>query len=127
MLLLKTVTWQHSGSGISDKLSQEQRDKADEMNKLTFLPAGFLALTAAAVGAIWWWLGHPVEMPQATPGAGTKFDCVSYAPFRGAQDPLTPDTKVEPWQIDEDLTRLSRLTNCVRTYSIEHGLDKIPE
>ena len=29
-------------------------------------------------------------------------------------------------QIDEDLTLLSRYTDCIRTYSIENGLDQIP-
>jgi hypothetical protein len=34
---------------------------------------------------------------------------------------------VEPWQIEEDLAQLKPLTSCIRTYSIDHGLDKIPE
>src|SRR4029079_9952407 len=41
--------------------------------------------------------------------------------------PLGPATHVEAWQIDEDLAQLKPLTNCIRTYSIDHGLDKIPE
>jgi glucan 1,3-beta-glucosidase len=51
---------------------------------------------------------------------------VSYAPFRGDQDPLVETTHVDAGQIDEDLTLLSRYTNCIRTYSIENGLDQVP-
>jgi glucan 1,3-beta-glucosidase len=83
------------------------------------------ALAAALIAAAWTWLGAEVEMPQVREGA--RLDCASYAPFRGDQNPLGPGTVVEPWQIDEDLAQLKPLTNCIRTYSIDHGLDKIPE
>ena len=36
-------------------------------------------------------------------------------------------THVEPAQIDADLALLSKYTDCVRTYSIENGLDTVPE
>ena len=85
------------------------------------------AAVAAAVVAVWSWLGAAVEMPQAPMAAGGRLDCVSYAPFRGDQNPLGPGTMVEPWQIEEDLVQLKPLTSCIRTYSIDHGLDKIPE
>jgi glucan 1,3-beta-glucosidase len=85
------------------------------------------ALVAAVIAAVWTWLGMAVEMPQVPPGAGGRLDCVSYAPFRGDQNPLGPGALVEPWQIDADLAQLKPLTSCIRTYSIDHGLDKIPE
>jgi glucan 1,3-beta-glucosidase len=85
------------------------------------------ALVAACVVGAWAWLGAEVELPQAPFGPDGRLDCVSYAPFRGDQNPLGPGTVVEPWQIDQDLAQLKRLTNCIRTYSIDHGLDKIPE
>ena len=50
---------------------------------------------------------------------------MSYAPFRDEQDPLVEGTRVDAQQIDEDLTLLSRYTDCVRTYSIENGQDQI--
>lgn len=84
-------------------------------------------LVAAAITVAWSWLGAEVEMPQAPLGPGGRLDCVSYAPFRGDQNPLGPGTVVEPRQIDEDLAQLKPLTNCIRTYSVDHGLDKIPE
>ncbi|MFY9896175.1 MAG: beta-(1-6) glucans synthase, partial [Xanthobacteraceae bacterium] len=49
-----------------------------------------------------------------------------YAPFRGDQDPLVETTHVGAGQIDEDLTLLSRYTDCIRTYSVENGLDQVP-
>ena len=89
--------------------------------------AAFFALAAATIVAAWSWLGAAVEMPQVPVGPAGKLDCVSYAPFRGDQNPLGPATHVEPWQIDQDLAQLKPLTDCIRTYSIDHGLDKIPE
>jgi exo-beta-1,3-glucanase (GH17 family) len=91
------------------------------------LAASLFAAVAAAIVGVWSWLGAPVEMPQAPDAQGARLDCVSYAPFRGDQNPLGPGTVVEPWQIEEDLAQLKPLTSCIRTYSIDHGLDKIPE
>jgi glucan 1,3-beta-glucosidase len=85
------------------------------------------ALTALAIGVAWWWLGAPVQLPPSPLAGGGKLYCVSYAPFRGSQDPLVESTHVEAWQIDEDLALLSNYTDCIRTYSIENGLDQVPE
>ena len=84
------------------------------------------AATALAIGAVWWWLGAPVRLPPSPLAAGGKLYCVSYAPFRGEQDPLVEATYVSAQQIDEDLAMLSRYTDCVRTYSVANGLDQIP-
>jgi len=56
----------------------------------------------------------------------SKLQCVSYAPFRGAQTPLDPSTHIEADQIEQDLRQLKGITDCVRTYSIENGLDQVP-
>ena len=87
----------------------------------------WFALTALAVGVAWWWIGAPVKLPPSPLATGEKLFCVSYAPFRGGQDPLVDGTRVEAWQIDEDLALLSKYTNCVRTYSIDDGLDNVLE
>jgi exo-beta-1,3-glucanase (GH17 family) len=84
------------------------------------------ALTALAIGVAWWWLGRPVQLPPSPLASGGKLYCVSYAPFRGSQDPLVPGTAVSAEQIDEDLALLSRYTDCIRTYSNANGLDQIP-
>src|SRR5262245_34787644 len=90
-------------------------------------PVGFLALVAAAIVAVWWWLGAAVPMPASPFGPGEKLYCISYAPFRGGQSPLDPATQIDPAQIDDDLARLSRVTDCVRTYSTRNGLDRVAE
>src|SRR5262245_18590495 len=90
--------------------------------------AAFLFATVAAIIiGVWSWLGAAVEMPQVLAGAGGRLDCVSYAPFRGDQSPFDPDVPIDPRQIDEDLAQLKPLTDCVRTYSIDHGLDQIAD
>jgi exo-beta-1,3-glucanase (GH17 family) len=94
-------------------------------NSLTAALACYAA-TAIAIGFAWWWLGAPIRLPPSPLAAGGKLACVSYAPFRGDQDPLVETTHVDAAQIDEDLTLLSRYTNCIRTYSIENGLDQVP-
>jgi exo-beta-1,3-glucanase (GH17 family) len=90
-------------------------------------PLGFLALTALLIGIAWWWLGAPVALPPSPLAPGEKLSCVSYAPFRDGQDPTNRATQIPPQQIDEDLALLSRYTDCVRTYSTENGVDKVPE
>ncbi len=84
-----------------------------------------LAASALAIAAIWAWLGAPIGMPQSPVAAGEKLYCVSYAPFHGSQTPLEPATHVSAERIEKDLTQLARLTDCVRVYSTDFGLDQI--
>jgi exo-beta-1,3-glucanase (GH17 family) len=91
------------------------------------MATALFALAASAIVAIWAWLGAAVEMPPSPLAAGEKLYCVSYAPFRGSQNPFGPDIPIDPRQIDEDLAQLKQITDCVRTYSVDHGLDQIPE
>jgi glucan 1,3-beta-glucosidase len=85
------------------------------------------ALSAALITGAWAWLGAPVGMPANITSAGGKLHCVSYAPFRRGQSPLIATTRIEAFQIEEDLTQLARLTDCLRTYSVEFGLDRVAE
>ena len=94
---------------------------------LTGQPLTFFAVTALAIVVAWWWLGRPVVLPPSPLAASEKLYCVSYAPFRDGQDPLIETTQIPPQQIDEDLKFLARYTDCIRTYSVENGLDKVPE
>src|SRR5712691_9773286 len=91
------------------------------------LVAALFAAVTGVIVAAWAWLGMPVEMPQATVGPGEKLQCISYAPFRGEQNPFGPDVPIDVSQIEEDLAQLKQVTSCIRTYSIDHGLDQIPE
>jgi glucan 1,3-beta-glucosidase len=85
------------------------------------------ALSAAVIGGVWTWLGQPVAMPQASMGFSGKLYCVSYAPFRASQSPLDESLRIPLAQIEDDLARLSRITDCVRTYSTDYGLDRVAE
>jgi exo-beta-1,3-glucanase (GH17 family) len=91
------------------------------MRKLVAL----FCFTAAAVALAWWWLGRPLAAPAAATDPG-RIQCMSYAPFRAGQSPLIAATRAKATQIDEDLTKLARLTGCVRTYATDNGLDQIP-
>ena len=88
---------------------------------------GFVCLAAAAavIASVWAWLGAGVPMPPAPVGAGEKLYCLSYAPFRGSQTPLDLSTHISAAQIEDDLSRLAKLTDCVRTYSVDVGLDQV--
>jgi glucan 1,3-beta-glucosidase len=96
-------------------------------NRSAISPAlGFFALTALAIAAVWWWLGAPVALPSSPVAAGAKlYYCLSYAPFRGAQNPLVEGTRVTAQQIEEDLAELAEYTGCVRTYSVDDGADYV--
>ena len=52
---------------------------------------------------------------------------MSYAPFRNDQTPHDQTLIVSPQQIAEDLVELAKISKCIRTYSIDNGLDKVPE
>ena len=84
-----------------------------------------LALSAVVIAGIWAWLGTPVPMPQSPLQAGEKLYCLSYAPFRGSETPLDLATHISAAQIEDDLSQLAKITDCVRTYSVDFGLDQI--
>jgi glucan 1,3-beta-glucosidase len=90
-------------------------------------PVSLFTLAVAVIIASWWWLGAGVSMPPSPLDPGEKLYCVSYAPFRGAQTPLDLSTRITAQQIDEDLTQLAAITDCIRIYSVDFGLDQIPE
>src|SRR5467141_3245650 len=82
-------------------------------------------LTTAAVAAAWWWLGRPLAAPAVATDPG-RIQCMSYTPFRGDETPLDAATHAEAARIEEDLSKLARLTGCVRTYATDNGLDQVP-
>jgi glucan 1,3-beta-glucosidase len=89
-------------------------------------PLALLLISLGAIAAVWWWLATPITLARAPIDPNAKLQCVSYAPFRGAQTPLDPTTHIEAEQIAQDLAGLATVTDCVRTYSIENGLDQVP-
>src|SRR3954465_13469357 len=91
-------------------------------------PVSLFTLAAAAIVACWWWLGAAVvPVPLNMFESAEKLYCVSYAPFRGSQTPLDLSTRIERWQIEEDLTRLPPGTGGVRIYFFDMGLPLVPE
>lgn len=90
-------------------------------------PLALLLVSLSVIAVVWWWLATPVRLAHAPIDPATKLDCVSYAPFRGDQTPLNPHLIVSPQQIEEDLLDLAKISHCVRTYSVDNGLDKVPE
>src|SRR3984957_14466603 len=89
-------------------------------------PLALLLISLGAIAAAWWWLATPIVLSRAPIDPAAKLLCVSYAPFRGAQTPLVPTTRITPEQIAQDLAQLAKISDCVRTYSIENGLDQVP-
>src|ERR1700675_3247224 len=90
-------------------------------------PLALLLISLSIIAAVWWWLAKPVTLAHAPIDPAAKLDCVSYAPFRGDQTPLNAGLIVSPGQIEEDLVQLAGISHCIRTYSVDNGLDKVPE
>jgi exo-beta-1,3-glucanase (GH17 family) len=89
-------------------------------------PLALLLISLGAIAAAWWWLATPVALVRAPIDPNAKLQCVSYAPFRGEQTPLESTAQVSAEQIAQDLAQLAKISDCVRTYSIENGLDQVP-
>jgi exo-beta-1,3-glucanase (GH17 family) len=90
-------------------------------------PLALLLISVTIIASVWWWLAEPVRLTRAPIDAGAKLDCISYAPFRNDQTPLNPGVEVSAEQIREDLVHLAAISHCIRIYSVDNGLDKIPE
>ena len=90
-------------------------------------PLALLFISLATIAAVWWWLAIPTSLARAPIDPNAKLQCVSYAPFRDHQTSLSPATRVSREQIAEDLAQLAKISDCVRTYAVDLGLDQIPE
>ncbi|WP_332671774.1 glycoside hydrolase family 17 protein [Aromatoleum sp.] len=82
----------------------------------------------ACLGLFLAWQLRPVAMHDLQLAEGERLKCVSYAPYRKpGQTPFDETLKISRQQIVDDLTALSRMTECVRLYSVDQGLDQVPE
>src|SRR5579864_6339853 len=90
-------------------------------------PLPLLLISLGLIAAVWWWLYAPIALSRAPLDPNAKLMCVSYAPFRGEQTPLSSTSHVSAAQISADLAQLAKISNCVRTYSTENGIDQVPE
>ena len=89
-------------------------------------PLVLTAFVLLAVLALGWWVlqGRPEPLPEVTQA---RLQCASYAPYRlPGETPYDPTARVSVERLREDLKTLSSLTSCVRTYSINQGLDQVP-
>ena len=84
------------------------------------------AVSVTVIAAIWAWLGQPIPIPEAPLKAGQKLYCLSYAPYRGTQTPFDKTTHIPAAQIEQDLRQLAKLTDCVRIYAVDQGLEAVP-
>ena len=74
-----------------------------------------------------WRLQQPQPLLE-TDAESARLQCVSYSPYyKPGMNPLLSDTFVDPLQIEQDLQALSKVTGCVRTYSISQGMDYVPK
>src|ERR1700732_2624838 len=89
-------------------------------------PLALLLISLSIIAAVWWWLAMPITLAHAPIDPNAKLLCVSYAPFREGQTPLVTTTQIAPEQIAQDLAQLAKISDCVRTYSIENGMDRFP-
>src|SRR5262249_6288108 len=85
------------------------------------------ALVASAIGLFWYGMGRPIPIPASPLAQGQKLNCLSYAPFHGAQAPYDEPLNVSEDQIERDLKQLAEVTSCVRTYSAAPAQGKITE
>ena len=89
-------------------------------------PLALFLISLATIAAVWWWLATPITLARAPIDPAAKLQCVSYAPFRDAQTPLVETTQISTEQMAEDLAQLAKVTDCVRTYSVDNGVDQVP-
>lgn len=85
---------------------------------LRWLPP--LLLAAALTCGFWAWIGRGVDLP---PAPNPKLACVSYTPFQGDQTPYDRALVIPPEQIAADLDHLKPVTDCVRIYATDQGID----
>ncbi|MBA6062676.1 glycoside hydrolase family 17 protein [Pseudomonas juntendi] len=76
------------------------------------------------LGALWYGLGKPLQLPDAASPAH-KLQCASYTPFDKDQSPYDQPFRLRPQRMDADLALLAERFQCIRTYSMT-GLEAIP-
>ncbi|HEU4707685.1 MAG TPA: beta-1,6-glucan synthase, partial [Methylophilaceae bacterium] len=85
-------------------------------------------LVLLALFAAWYYYqNRPVKLAEPQLANG-KLECVSYAPYyQQGKSPFVPLTLITHDQIKHDLSLLSQRFQCVRIYSVDQGLDYVPE
>jgi exo-beta-1,3-glucanase (GH17 family) len=92
-------------------------------HKIKYLLLVNVILLAGLIG----WFIHKNTPVKLASVPVEKLQCVSYAPYyKTGQTPFNPQMMISPEQVEADLTLLSKQFNCVRTYSVNQGLDHVP-
>jgi exo-beta-1,3-glucanase (GH17 family) len=117
----RACSWQTAGDRLIDGPPPRRMESISLRT-----PLALLLISLGAIAAVWWWLATPISLARAPIDPSAKLLCVSYAPFRDSQTPLVPTTQIAPEQIAQDLAQLAKISDCVRTYSLENGLDQVP-
>jgi exo-beta-1,3-glucanase (GH17 family) len=74
-----------------------------------------------------WRLQQPQPLIEVPPEV-LPLQCVSYSPYyKPGMNPTVSGTFVDPVQIEQDLQAISKVTKCVRTYSMSQGMDYVPK
>ena len=96
-----------------------------ERNSWRYVVFNLILLTLLG---IWYFQkNQPVDLVEPVLKEG-KLQCVSYAPYyQEGRSPFIPLTLTGKDQIDQDLALLAERFNCIRTYSVDQGLDYVPE
>ncbi len=84
---------------------------------------GAAVLAAVIALACWWWFDRPVPVAE---NWGAPLRSVSFAPYRGHQDPINQDVP-SPEQVEADLKSLVGHVQAVRTYGTTRGLEVVPK
>lgn len=95
--------------------------------KSTWFFALFNLALLALLSAWLWQQNQALAIIKPQLPSDGKLQCVSYSPYyHQGQSPLNSSTRINPAQIDQDLTILAKQFNCVRIYSVSQGLDYVP-
>jgi exo-beta-1,3-glucanase (GH17 family) len=82
-----------------------------------------LILLSGVLAASWWWPNRPVAGDVPMPAS--RFNSVSFAPYRAGESPLTR-TFPSRAEVDQDLTLLATRTRAIRTYAAIEGDYDLP-
>lgn len=97
----------------------------NDRNWLGLLAAGLIVLLV--LGIVLVQQTRPVPMHDLKLANGERLKCVSYAPYRlPGQTPFDEKLVIAREQIAADLAALAKITECVRIYSVDQGLDQVP-
>ena len=79
------------------------------------------------IAGVWWWIAQPINLcapaDRRLDPARLRLLCAVPRPAEPAQSGFA---RSAAQQIAEDLAQLSRITDCVRTYSVDNGVDQVP-